>query len=60
MGESESMLVGMSKEVYKEMVKEMNIITSREEPSQKQCALEVCNHLIYSFMYIKFNYHMKY
>jgi hypothetical protein len=27
------------------MVKEMNIIASQEEPSQLQCASEVCNHL---------------
>ena len=36
-----NMLVGMSKEVYKEMVKEMEIIASHEEPSQKQCASNV-------------------
>jgi hypothetical protein len=43
-GENQYMLVGMSKKVYKEMVKEMNIIASQEEPSQQQCASEVCNH----------------
>ena len=40
-----NMLVGMSKKMYKEMVKEMDIITSHEEPSQQQRALNViCNH----------------
>jgi hypothetical protein len=34
-GEIQYMLVGMSKRVYKEMVKEMNIITSREDASQQ-------------------------
>jgi hypothetical protein len=38
------MSVGMSKKVYKEMVKEMNIIASQEEASQQQRASEVCNH----------------
>jgi hypothetical protein len=38
----------------------MNIIVSQEEPSQLQYALEVCSHLFILFMYIKFNYHMKY
>ena len=43
-GEPQSMMLGMSKKVYKEMVKEMNIFVSREEPSQQQHASEVCNH----------------
>jgi hypothetical protein len=30
----QSILAGKSRKVYKEMVKEMNIIVSREEPSQ--------------------------
>ena len=39
-----NMSVGMSKKVCKEMVKEMDIIASHEEPSQ-QCASNVrCNH----------------
>ena len=38
------MLVGMSKKMYKEMVKEMNIIALRENPSQQQCTIGVCNH----------------
>jgi hypothetical protein len=39
------MLVAMSKKVYNEMVKEMNIIASQEETSQQlQCESEVCNH----------------
>ena len=43
-----NMAVGMSKKVYKEMVKEMDIIASYEEPSQQQCASNViCNHLIF-------------
>ena len=37
--------VGMSKKVYKEMVKEMDKIASQEEPSQQQRASNViCNH----------------
>ena len=44
MGDLQSMLIGMSKKVYKEMLKEMNIIASRDEPSQQQHASEVCNH----------------
>ena len=37
--------VGMSKKVYKEMVKEMDKIASREKPSQQQRASNViCNH----------------
>ena len=40
-----NMPVGMSKKVYKEMVKEMDKIASQEEPSQQQRASNViCNH----------------
>ena len=40
-----NMLVGMSKKVYKEMVKEMEKIASQEEPSQQQLDSNVmCNH----------------
>ena len=40
-----NMPVGMSKKVYKEMVKEMDKIESQEEPSQQQHASNViCNH----------------
>ena len=40
-----NMPVGMSKKVYKEMVKEMDKIASLEEPSQQQLASNViCNH----------------
>ena len=40
-----NMPVGMSKKVYKEMVKEMDKIALQEEHSQKQCASKViCNH----------------
>ena len=40
-----NMPAGMSKKVYKEMVKEMDKIASWEEPSIQQCALNViCNH----------------
>ena len=40
-----NMLVGMSKKVYKEMVKEMDKIASLEEPSQQQLDSNViCNH----------------
>ena len=43
-----NMPVGMSKKVYKEMVKEMDKITSQEEPSQQQRASNViCNHWIF-------------
>jgi hypothetical protein len=41
---SETCLVGMSKKVYKEMVKEIRIIESQEELSQQQCASNICNH----------------
>jgi hypothetical protein len=37
----QNMPVGMSKKVYKEMVKEMDIIASQEEPSQQQRASNV-------------------
>jgi hypothetical protein len=33
-----NMLVGMSKKVYKDMVKEIDIIASQEEPYQQQRA----------------------
>ena len=36
-------LVGISKKVYKDVVKEMNIIALKNESSQQQCALQVCN-----------------
>ena len=40
-----NMPVGMSKKVHKEMVKEMDIISSHEEPSQQQRDSNViCNH----------------
>jgi hypothetical protein len=39
-----NMLVGMSKNVYKEMVKELDISASKEELSQQQRASNVCNH----------------
>ena len=43
-----NMPVGMSKKVYKEMVKEMDKITSQEEPSQQQLASNViCNNWIF-------------
>ena len=43
-----NMLAGMSKKVYKEMIKEMDKIASWEEPSQKQRASNViCNHWIF-------------
>ena len=43
----QNMPVGMSKKVYKEMVKEMDIIASQEELSQQQRASNVCNHWIF-------------
>ena len=40
--------LGMSKKVYKEMVKEMDKIASQEEPSQQQRASNVIwNHWIF-------------
>ena len=40
-----NMPIGMSKNLYKEMVKEMDIIASHEEPSQQHSASNViCNH----------------
>jgi hypothetical protein len=39
------MSIGMSTKVWKNIVKEINIIVSQEEPSQLQCASEACNHL---------------
>ena len=40
-----SIPIGMSKKVYKDMVKEMEKIASQEEPSQQQSASNViCNH----------------
>ena len=40
-----SMPIGMSKKVYKDMVKEMDKIASQEEPSKQQRASNViCNH----------------
>jgi hypothetical protein len=43
-GGSKYIPIWMSKKVYKEMVKEMNIIALRKESSQQQCASQVCNH----------------
>ena len=37
-GDQKYMLVGMSKKVYNEMVKQMNIIALRNESFQQQCA----------------------
>jgi hypothetical protein len=34
----QNMPVGMSKKEYKEMVKEMDIIASQEEPSKQKCS----------------------
>ena len=40
-----NMRVGMSKKVYKDMVKEMDKIALQEEPSQQQHTSNViCNH----------------
>ena len=41
------MPIGILKKVYKEMVKEIDIIASREDPSQQQHASNVCNHWIF-------------
>ena len=37
------MPIGMSKKVYKEIVKEMNIIALRKDSSQQHYASKVCN-----------------
>ena len=39
-----NMSVEMSKKVYKQMVKELDIIASHEELSRQQRASNVCNH----------------
>ena len=36
--------IGVSKKVYNEMVKEIDIIASQEDPYQYQCASNVWNH----------------
>ena len=43
-GDMKNVLVGMSKKVYREMVKEIDIIASQEEPSQQQRSSNVCYH----------------
>ena len=40
-GDMQTVSVGMSKKVYKEMVKEKYIIASQEEPSEQQRASNV-------------------
>jgi hypothetical protein len=40
------MLIGILKRVYKDMVKEMNIVASQEDASQQERASEVCDHSI--------------
>ena len=56
-----NMPVGMSKNVYKEMVKEMDIIASHEEPSQQQRASNViCNHWIFRLGTINKQFSIKY
>ena len=48
--------VGISKKVYKEMVKEMDKIASLEEPSQQQLASNViCNHSFFRSLAKKIN-----
>jgi len=44
-----NMPVGMYKKVYKEKAKEMDIITSQEEPSQQQHFSNVCNHCLCTY-----------
>ena len=56
-----NMPVGMSKKVYKDMVKEMDIIGSHEEPSQQQRASNVkCNHWIVWLGIINKQFSIKY
>ena len=42
-GDMRNVPVGVSKNVYKDMVKEIDIIASQEEPSQQQRATNVEN-----------------
>ena len=56
-----NMPVGMSKKVYKEIVKEMDIIASHEEPYQQQRASNViCNHWIFRLSTINKQFSIKY
>ena len=56
-----NMPVGMSKEVYKDMVKEMDKTTSQEEPSQQKRASNViCNQLIFLLGIINKQFRIKY
>ena len=49
--EIKNMPVGMSKKVYKEMFKEMDKVSSQEEPSKKQRTSNViCNHWIFRLL----------
>ena len=55
------MPVGISKKVYKEMVKEMDIIALHKEPSQQQRASNViCNHLVFRLGTINKQFSIKY
>ena len=40
-GDMPNVLVGVSKKVYKEMFKKIDIIALQEDPSQQQCASNV-------------------
>ena len=56
-----NMSVRMSKKVYKEMVKKMDIIASHEEPSKQQRASNViCNNLIFRLGTINKQFSIKY
>ena len=56
-----NMPIGMSRKVYKEMVKEVDKIASQEEPYQQQCASNViCNHVIFRLGTINKQFNIKY
>ena len=56
-----NMSVGMSKKVYKEMIKEIDKISSQEEPSQqKRASIVKCNHFFRSLGRINKQFSIKY
>ena len=56
-----NMPVEMSKKIYKEMVREMDMIASHEEPYQQKCASNViCNSWIFRLGTINKHVRIKY